>query len=100
MPERPIEAACEGAKQRFIALVAKIDKYKNQMKQFQRTRMFYLNQRQFYTNLENMGATTKNDTPNNSEAMVIFWQDIWSLEKKYNQRATWIQTVKDTQKDV
>jgi len=58
--------------------------------------MFLLNQ--FYRNLENPGGTTKvNDTPENSGEMATFWRDIWSLEKKHNQQATWIQTVKETQ---
>ena len=100
VPERSIQSACEDAKQRLIALAAKIDKYKSRVKQFQQNRMFQLNQRQFYKNLENPGGTIKvNDTPNNSEEMARFWQDIWSQEKKHNQQATWIQTVKDTQND-
>ena len=100
MPERPIQAACEDAKQRLIALAAKIDKYKNRVKQYRENRMFHLNQRQFYRNLENPGGTTKvNDIPNNSEVIATFWRDLWSQEKQHNHRATWIQTVKDDQKD-
>lgn len=76
-------------------------KYKRWVQQFQQNRMLHLNQRQFYRNLENQGRTTKvNDTLGNSKAIATFWWDMSSLEKKHNQQATWIEIVKDIQKDM
>jgi len=93
-PDRSIKEACEDAKQRLIALAARTQKYKARLEQYQQNRTFRYNQRQFYRNLEKAGEgkTAGQDRGQpDKEEMTMYWQEIWSQEKKHNRSASWLQ---------
>ena len=60
--------------------------------QFDDNHLFNTNQRQFSRNLE--GGAIMAENPNQEE-VIKFWSDIWSKETKHNDKAQWIENIRE-----
>ena len=60
--------------------------------QFDDNNLFNTNQRQFYRNIEGVAIVSEN--PNQDE-VIKFWSDIWSKETKHNDKAQWIENIRE-----
>ena len=82
----------EGIKQRMVAKSAKLRRYEERIEQFRQNRMFALDQKKFYVEL-NKTSNFLNEVPN-AEECTKFWGDIWRVEKEHNRSAEWLKELK------
>ena len=80
-----IKTVIEELQQRMIAKSAKIKRYEQRTTQFRQNRMFYIDQKKIYTELNN-GGKKSSDVPD-AENSRRFWSDIWSTNKQHNKEA-------------
>ena len=83
----------EELKQRMIAKSAKIKRYDQRINQFRQNRIFSVDQKKIYKELNGSEART-NEVPDAEESR-RFWGDIWTVEKEHNTRAEWLSELKD-----
>ena len=88
-----IKTVIEELKQRMIAKSEKIKRYDHRINQFRLNRMFNIDQKKVYKEL-NGGEVRTNDVPNAEESKK-FWGDIWTVEKEHNKDAQWLSELKD-----
>ena len=75
----------EELKQRMIAKSAKVQRYEQRSTQFKQNRLFHIDQKKLYSDL-NGGRKFLNNAPDADESR-RFWSDIWSVRKEYNREA-------------
>ena len=80
-------------KQRMIAKSAKVKRYEQRVTQFRQNRMFNVDQKKIYKEL-NGGGNSSGDVPGAEESK-RFWGDIWSVEKEHNRDARWLKDLKN-----
>ena len=90
--EKGIHTVIEVVKQRILAKASKLKRYKGRKVQFDDNNLFNTNQRQLYRNLK--GAAIVSENPNQEE-VIKFWSDIWSKETKHNDKAQWIENIRE-----
>ena len=90
--QKGIHTVIEIVKQRILAKASKLKRYKGRKAQFDDNHLFNTNQRQFYRNLE--GGAIMAENPNQEE-VIKFWSDIWSKETKHNDKAQWIENIRE-----
>ena len=88
----------EELKQRLLAKAAKIKRYGDRITQYRQNRMFAVEQKKVYKEL-NGGANGKSVIPDAEESKK-FWSEIWSIEKEHNRQAEWLQDLKREQSNV
>jgi len=91
-----IKTVIEELKQRMIAKSAKIKRYEQRITQFRQNRMFYIDQKKIYTELNN-GGKKSSDLPD-AENSRRFWSDIWSTNKQHNREAKWLKELQNENK--
>ena len=72
----------EELKQRMLAKRAKVKRYEQRIEQFRENRIFDLDQKKIYTELNGNGIRS-NDVPN-AEECTKFWGNIWGVRKEQN----------------
>ena len=88
-----IKTVIEELKQRMIAKSAKIKRYEQRITQFRQNRMFYIDLKKIYTELNN-GGKKSSDVPD-AENNRRFWSDIWSTNKQHNREAQWLKELQN-----
>jgi len=88
-----IKTVIEELKQRMIAKSAKIKRYEQRITQFRQNRMFYIDQKKIYTELNN-GGKKSSDVPD-AENSRRFWSDIWSTNEQHNREAQWLKELQN-----
>ncbi len=88
----------EELKQRLVAKAAKIKRYGDRITQFRQNRMFAVEQKKVYKEL-NREASGESVIPDAEESKK-FWSEIWSIEKGHNRQADWLQDLKREQNNV
>ena len=83
----------EELKQRVLAKVAKLKRYNERIKQFKQNRMFNLDQKKLFAEL-NGDNTRNNEIPDAIESQA-FWSQIWSEEKHHNKDADWLRKLQE-----
>ena len=87
-----LKTVIEELKQRMLAKSAKVKRYEQIFEQFRQNRLFYLDQKKIYAELNGNGIRS-NDVPN-AEECTKFWGDIWGLRKEHNRETEWLKDLK------
>ena len=82
----------EELKEKTLVKSAKVKRYKQRIEQFRQNRIFDLDQKKIYVEL-NRNEIRSNDVPN-AEECTKFWGDIWSVRKEHNREAEWLKDLK------
>ena len=82
--KKGIKTVVEELKQRMIAKSAKIKRYDQRINQFRQNRMFSVDQKKIYKELNGSEARA-NEVPDAEESR-RFWGDIWTVEKEHKKR--------------
>ena len=85
----------EELKQRVTAKKAKLNRYEQRIKQYRQNRLFYIDQKRFYQEIN--GETRKEKILPNAEESRKFWGEIWDNAKEHNKQAEWLQQIKETE---
>ena len=93
-----IRVVIEELKQRVKAKSAKIRKYEDRNNTFQQNRLFQSNQKRLFEKLE--GYEKQDDITPDSEESKIFWSNIWDQGTKHNEKAKWLEDVKEKYKRI
>ena len=72
----------EEVKQWMLSKIAKVKRYKQRIEEFRQNRIFVLDQKKIYAEL-NRNEIRSNDVPNTEECPK-FWSDIWGVRNKHN----------------
>ena len=87
-----LDVVLEELKQRVGAMRAKLKRYEARVKQYQQNRLFVMNQRKVYQELNGV-EQNKTIVPDASESRK-FWEGIWRKEKVHNREAVWLGEMK------
>ena len=87
-----LKTVIEELKQSMLAKNAKVKRYVQRIEQFRQNRIFDLNQKKIYAEL-NRNEIRSNDVPN-AEECTKFWGDIWGVRKEHNREAKWLKDLK------
>ena len=88
-----LKTVIEELKQKMIAKGAKVKRYEQRATQFRQNRLFNVDQKKIYTEL-NGGGNRSSDVPGAEESR-RFWGDIWSVEKEHDREARWLKDLKN-----
>ena len=80
-------------KQKMIAKGAKVKRYEQRATQSRQNRLFNVDQKKIYTEL-NGGGKRSSDVPGAEESR-RFCGDIWSVEKEHDREARWLKDLKN-----
>jgi hypothetical protein len=83
----------EELKQRVIAKRAKLKRYEQRVRQYQQNKLFKIDQKKVYQELNGIFERGEKIVPDASES-VAFWGEIWSKEKNHNMEAGWLKDMK------
>ena len=75
----------EELKEKTLVKSAKVKRYKQRIEQFRQNRIFDLDQKKIYVEL-NRNEIRSNDVPN-AEECAKFWGNIWCVRKEHNREA-------------
>ena len=87
-----LKTVIEELKQRMQAKSTTVKRYEQRIEQFRQNRIFDLNQKKIYTELNGNGIRS-NDLPN-AEECTKFWGNIWGVRKDHNREAEWLKDLK------
>ena len=76
----------------MLAKSAKVKRYEQRTEQFRHNRIFDVDEKQIYAELNRNGIRL-NDVPN-AEECTKFWGDIWGVRKEHNREAEWLKDLK------
>ena len=82
-----LKTVIEELKQMILAKSAKVKRYQQRIEQFRQNRIFDLDQKKIYTELNKNGIRS-NNVPN-AEECTKFWSNIWGVRKEHNRKAEW-----------
>ena len=88
-----LNVVLEELKQRTAAKKAKVNRYVQRMKQYLQNRMFNVDQKKFYQELN--GESRQEKIIPDAEESKIFWSSIWDNTAKHNDEAEWLQELKE-----
>ena len=88
----------EEIKQRVKAKAAKVKRYDDRVGQFHRNRLFNINQRQLFKELDGK-CDNSQVGPEPAEART-FWGGLWDQPGEHNRQAEWLADVKEELKNV
>ena len=95
--QKGIEGVLEELKQRVNAKKIKVKRYEHRISQFRQNRLFHINQKQVYKELNGL-AREEGSVPDSKES-IKFWSNIWSVTKEHNKQAEWLQNCKRSWED-
>ena len=78
-------------KQRITAIAAKVRKYQGRVDSYTQNRLFEINQRQFYRELDEEEERCGGDDQPVAEESKQFWENIWSQSADHKKDAKWLQ---------
>ena len=81
------------SKQIILAKAAKLSRYEQRIQQYRINRLFKVDQKKVYNELNGQTGSSNGDIPNAEESRA-FWRGIWSEEKEHNQVAKWLSDVR------
>ena len=81
------------SKQIILAKAAKLSRYEQRIQQHRINRLFKVDQKKVYNELNGQTGSSNGDIPNAEESRT-FWRGIWSEEKEHNQVAKWLSDVR------
>lgn len=87
-----VAVVIEELKQRISAKAHKIKRYNDRILQYQQNRLFEVNQRQFYKELDDSQGSDQ-PTPDANEARE-FWSNIWDRPVEHRRDAGWLNDLK------
>ena len=87
-----LRTVIEELKQRMLTKCAKVKRYEQRIEQFRLNRIFYLDKKKIYAEL-NGNAIRSNDVPS-AEECTMFWSDIWEVRKEHNREAELLKDLK------
>ena len=76
----------------MLAKSAKVKRCEHRIKQLIQNKIFDLNQKKIYVELNGNGIRS-NDVPS-AEECTKFWGDIWGVRKEHNREAEWQKDLK------
>ena len=79
-------------RQRLVAIGAKLERYDNRTKQYRQNRLFELNQKRFFKELE--GAQRESVIPD-AEDSRRFWSDKWDRAVAHRETTDWLRRVEN-----
>ena len=82
----------EELKQRIIAKKAKVKRYGRRIKQCRQNRLFSVDQKRFYQEIN--GESRLEKIISNAEGSKRFWGGIWDEVKDHNKQAEWLKEIK------
>ena len=88
MKKKGINLVIEELRQSLIGKKTKVKRYEQRISQFRQNKLFQVNQKQVYTELN--GEKQGDRIIPNSDDNIKFWNDIWSIRKEHNQHAEWL----------
>ena len=92
-----LKTVIEELKQRTLTKSAKVERYKQRIESFRQNRIFDLDQKKIYAELNGNGIRW-NDVPN-SEECTKFSGDIWDVRKEHNRKAEWLKDLKERERE-
>ena len=90
--KKGLKTVIEELKQRMLAKSAKVKRYEQRIEQFRQNRIFDLDQKKIYRELNGNGIKS-NGVPN-AEEYTKFWGNIWGVRKEHNREAEWLKDLK------
>ena len=93
-----IRVVIEELKQRVKAKSAKIRKYEDRNNAFHQNRLFQSNQKRLFEKLE--GCERQDNITPDAEESKNFWANIWDQGTKHNEKAKWLEDVKEKYKSI
>ena len=98
-----LKVVLEELKQRLNAKKIKIKRYDQRIKQYQQNRLFRVDKKRFYQQIN--GELRKEKVTPNAAESVRFWEGIWGSSVSHKKNAEWLKEVKkrieiDRQKDL
>ena len=90
--KKGLKAVIEELKQRILAKSAKVKRYEQRIEQFRQHRIFHLDQKKIYAELNGNGISS-NGVPN-AEECIKLWGNIWGVTKEHNREAEWLKDLK------
>ena len=97
--DRSLPEVIEELKQKVIAVGKKIIRYQKRVQQFQQNKMFAVDQKRVFQQLEE-GDRMYNEVAPPKEETLKFWQALWDKPVSHNQNAEWIGKVEDSCKRI
>ena len=76
----------------MLAKSAKVKRYEQEIEQFRQNRIFDLDQKKIYIELNRNGIRS-NDVPNVEEC-TKFWSNVQGVRKEHNREAEWLEDLK------
>ena len=89
----PVTIALETAKQRLVALSARLKRYNEEAEARNINRLFSTDASKVYTSLRSGTSCDKHPDPPKKETE-MFWKGIWEKEASHNEQAQWIAGLK------
>ena len=89
--KKGLKTVIEELKQRMLAKSAKVKRYEQRIEQFRQNRIFDLDQKKIYAELNGNGIRL-NGVPN--AECTKFWDNIWAVRKEHNRDAEWLKDLK------
>ena len=89
---KELKTVIEEPKEMMLAKRAKVKEYGQKFEQFSQNRIFNLNQKKIYAEL-NKNEIWSNDILN-AEEFTKFWGNIWEVRKEHNREAEWLKDLK------
>ena len=90
--KKGLKTVIEELKQRMLPKSAKVKRSEQRIEQFRQNRIFDLDQKKIYAELNGNGIRS-NGVPN-SEEFTKFWGNIWGVRKEHNREAEWLKDLK------
>ena len=90
--KKGLKTVIKELKQRMLAKDAKVKRYEQKLEQFRQNRIFDLDQKKIYAELNRNGIRS-NGVPN-AEECTKFWSNIWGVKKKHNREVEWLKDLK------
>ena len=90
--KKGLKTVIEELNQRMPAKSAKVKRYEQRIEQFRQNRLFYLDQKKIYAELNGNGI--RSNGVSNAEECTKFWSNIWGVRKEHNREAEWLKDLK------
>jgi hypothetical protein len=90
--KKGVKVVMEELKQRLVAKKVKIKRYEQRIQQFRQNRLFGVDQRRFFQQIN--GSIFEKVIPDAQES-IKFWDGIWGTSVNHNENASWLRELKE-----
>ena len=90
--KKGLKTVIEELNQRMPAKSAKVKRYEQRIEQFRQNRLFYLDQKKIYAELNGNG--NRSNGVSNAEECTKFWSNIWGVRIEHNRETEWLKDLK------